>query len=374
MLTELEPTRARGSTRSPPPVTRATPPALAGSVLRRQAAPALPGGGRVRLPARQAQGRRRPAGGHPAALYRSGGDRRRCRPDDRCESGVGRAAGHRVGDALAVFRPLWIEEPTSPDDILGHAAIRRAVAPRGRRVDRRDPRLTSTLGQGTEATLPVTSAEPPPDYTCPSPGYRPGSLLLALPGPRERRGGRAAHRGPGGSSRHLRAGGEGRPAWPGVRAHGHTYRVTAVALDDEGSPFRRLPLYQPAAARGSSSGNWCGSTPGIRPCMRNPCTGCGTTPRPTPTTTARGRWTRCREPRLPLTARRRGSDRLPALCALPGPGLPHRPRSGEGRRPSAFQRLPGRRLPGLRRHQCAPGQRRRPSVQLHLQRVHRPER
>lgn len=24
---------------------------------------------------------------------------------------------------LAEFKPLWIEEPTSPDDILGHAAI-----------------------------------------------------------------------------------------------------------------------------------------------------------------------------------------------------------------------------------------------------------
>jgi L-fuconate dehydratase len=33
--------------------------------------------------------------------------------------------------ALASFRPLWIEEPTSPDDILGHAAIRRAIAPIG---------------------------------------------------------------------------------------------------------------------------------------------------------------------------------------------------------------------------------------------------
>ncbi|MDT0343799.1 enolase C-terminal domain-like protein [Streptomyces litchfieldiae] len=30
---------------------------------------------------------------------------------------------------LAPFEPYWIEEPTSPDDILGHAAIRRAVAP-----------------------------------------------------------------------------------------------------------------------------------------------------------------------------------------------------------------------------------------------------
>jgi L-fuconate dehydratase len=32
---------------------------------------------------------------------------------------------------LASFRPMWIEEPTSPDDILGHAAIREAVAPIG---------------------------------------------------------------------------------------------------------------------------------------------------------------------------------------------------------------------------------------------------
>jgi L-fuconate dehydratase len=31
--------------------------------------------------------------------------------------------------ALARFEPRWIEEPTSPDDILGHAAIARAVAP-----------------------------------------------------------------------------------------------------------------------------------------------------------------------------------------------------------------------------------------------------
>ncbi len=33
--------------------------------------------------------------------------------------------------ALAKFDPWWIEEPTSPDDILGHARIARAVAPIG---------------------------------------------------------------------------------------------------------------------------------------------------------------------------------------------------------------------------------------------------
>jgi L-fuconate dehydratase len=32
---------------------------------------------------------------------------------------------------LAPYRPLWIEEPTSPDDILGHAAIAKGVAPIG---------------------------------------------------------------------------------------------------------------------------------------------------------------------------------------------------------------------------------------------------
>jgi L-fuconate dehydratase len=32
---------------------------------------------------------------------------------------------------LAEFEPLWIEEPTSPDDLLGHAAIARALEPFG---------------------------------------------------------------------------------------------------------------------------------------------------------------------------------------------------------------------------------------------------
>src|SRR5262245_55419776 len=30
---------------------------------------------------------------------------------------------------LAAFDPWWIEEPTSPDDVLGHRAIARAIAP-----------------------------------------------------------------------------------------------------------------------------------------------------------------------------------------------------------------------------------------------------
>lgn len=32
---------------------------------------------------------------------------------------------------LAAFDPMWIEEPTSPDDILGHATIRERIAPIG---------------------------------------------------------------------------------------------------------------------------------------------------------------------------------------------------------------------------------------------------
>ncbi|MGH9336474.1 MAG: enolase C-terminal domain-like protein, partial [Vicinamibacteria bacterium] len=34
-------------------------------------------------------------------------------------------------ERLSEFRPLWIEEPTNPDDVLGHAKIARAVAPIG---------------------------------------------------------------------------------------------------------------------------------------------------------------------------------------------------------------------------------------------------
>jgi L-fuconate dehydratase len=30
---------------------------------------------------------------------------------------------------LAAFDPWWVEEPTSPDDVLGHATIARAIAP-----------------------------------------------------------------------------------------------------------------------------------------------------------------------------------------------------------------------------------------------------
>jgi L-fuconate dehydratase len=41
--------------------------------------------------------------------------------------GVGEAV--RWIEALAPWSPWWVEEPTSPDEILGHATIRREVAP-----------------------------------------------------------------------------------------------------------------------------------------------------------------------------------------------------------------------------------------------------
>jgi L-fuconate dehydratase len=37
----------------------------------------------------------------------------------------------RQMQSLAEFNPLWIEEPTSPDDVLGHAKIARAMEPLG---------------------------------------------------------------------------------------------------------------------------------------------------------------------------------------------------------------------------------------------------
>jgi L-fuconate dehydratase len=42
---------------------------------------------------------------------------------------VGQAIAHV--EQLAQYEPWWMEEPTSPDDVLGHAAIRKAIAPIG---------------------------------------------------------------------------------------------------------------------------------------------------------------------------------------------------------------------------------------------------
>ncbi len=56
-------------------------------------------------------------------------------------------------NALADFKPLWVEEPTSPDDILGHAAIRAAV-----RADRGRYRRTRSQ-QGDVQTVPASRGD-----------------------------------------------------------------------------------------------------------------------------------------------------------------------------------------------------------------------
>jgi L-fuconate dehydratase len=63
-----------------------------------------------------------------AALMREeiGNERRLMMDANQCWD-VGEAI--RQMKSLARFNPWWIEEPTSPDDVLGHAAIARAVAP-----------------------------------------------------------------------------------------------------------------------------------------------------------------------------------------------------------------------------------------------------
>jgi L-fuconate dehydratase len=56
---------------------------------------------------------------------------------------------------LAQFDPWWIEEPTSPDDILGHAAIRRRIAPdrRGHRRALPQPRDVQAAAAGRRHRL-----------------------------------------------------------------------------------------------------------------------------------------------------------------------------------------------------------------------------
>lgn len=65
-----------------------------------------------------------------AALMRReiGDDRRLMMDANQCWD-VGESIAQM--QALARFDPWWIEEPTSPDDVLGHAKIARAIAPIG---------------------------------------------------------------------------------------------------------------------------------------------------------------------------------------------------------------------------------------------------
>lgn len=65
-----------------------------------------------------------------AALMREEiGYERRLSVDANQVWGVGEAIANM--QRLAEYQPWWIEEPTSPDDVLGHAAIARAIAPIG---------------------------------------------------------------------------------------------------------------------------------------------------------------------------------------------------------------------------------------------------
>ena len=65
---------------------------------------------------------------HRAALIREEiGPGRRLMMDANQRWGVAEAVENIR--ALAPFDPWWVEEPTSPDDVLGHAAIRTAVRP-----------------------------------------------------------------------------------------------------------------------------------------------------------------------------------------------------------------------------------------------------
>ena len=47
----------------------------------------------------------------------------------RRQPALGRGGGDRLGEQAGHFDLAWIEEPTSPDDVLGHAAIARGIAP-----------------------------------------------------------------------------------------------------------------------------------------------------------------------------------------------------------------------------------------------------
>ena len=48
--------------------------------------------------------------------------------------------------ALAPYKPLWIEEPTSPDDVLGHEAIAKV---RKHRLDENPRTIQATMDRGT---------------------------------------------------------------------------------------------------------------------------------------------------------------------------------------------------------------------------------
>ena len=84
-------------------------------------------GRRVHPP--EAEGRRRPRHRPPPRSNRARGDGPGAPPVARREPGLERRRGDRRVQELAQFDPWWIEEPTSPDDVLAHARIRQEIAP-----------------------------------------------------------------------------------------------------------------------------------------------------------------------------------------------------------------------------------------------------
>ncbi len=98
-------------------------------VRRRQAGPAVPRGRRRRVHPDQAQGRREPGRRHPADAAGPRGGRPGHPDRHRRQPALGRGRRDPWVEALAPYDVWWVEEPTSPDDILGHAAIARAIAP-----------------------------------------------------------------------------------------------------------------------------------------------------------------------------------------------------------------------------------------------------
>ena len=123
-----------------------------------------PRGGRRRLRARSSSRSARNAGrGHPAAR---GWPAKRSDPDikiaDRRQPALGGRRGDRVGaTSWPPYDLAWIEEPTSPDDILGHAAD-----PRGRGAgpgrDRRARREPGDLQAAAAGTRRSTSCRSTP--------------------------------------------------------------------------------------------------------------------------------------------------------------------------------------------------------------------
>ena len=77
----------------------------------------------------QAQGRRRPRRRHAPVRARPARWSARTSGSRSTPTSAGTSPRRSTWmTALAPYDPWWIEEPTSPDDVLGHAAIRRALA------------------------------------------------------------------------------------------------------------------------------------------------------------------------------------------------------------------------------------------------------